>query len=65
MLAQNKCRGSTCLGKYSCANIVKDYFGMMYYEKWLRLLDNLEQVNEDTIDELAGEKCTNIVSCQV
>ena len=65
MLAQNKYRGSTCLGKYSCANIVNDYFGMIYYEKLLRLLDNLERVNEDTIDELSGEKCTYIVSCQV
>ena len=53
------------MGKYSCANIVNDYFGMIYYEKLLRLLDNLERVNEDTIDELSGEKCTYIVSCQV
>ena len=39
--------------------------GMMYYEKALRLLANLERVNEDTTDDLLGEKFGYIVSCQV
>ena len=29
--------------------------GTMYYEKVLRILANLEQVNEDTTDNLLGE----------
>ena len=37
----------------------------MYYEKALRLLANLERVNEDTTDDLLGEKFGYIVSCQV
>ena len=37
----------------------------MYYEKVLRLLANFERVNEDTTDNLLGEKCGYIVSCQL
>jgi len=39
--------------------------GMMYCEKALRLLANLERLDEDTTDDLLGEKFGYIVSCQV
>eukprot|EP00537_Pseudo-nitzschia_pungens_P009567 CAMPEP_0172380904 /NCGR_PEP_ID=MMETSP1060-20121228/70676_1 /TAXON_ID=37318 /ORGANISM="Pseudo-nitzschia pungens, Strain cf. cingulata" /LENGTH=2133 /DNA_ID=CAMNT_0013108671 /DNA_START=189 /DNA_END=6590 /DNA_ORIENTATION=+ len=39
--------------------------GMMYYEKALRLLANLERLDEDTTNDLVGEKFGYIVSCQV
>jgi callose synthase len=39
--------------------------GMMYYEKALRFLGNLERLDNDTTDELVGEKFGYIVSCQV
>jgi callose synthase len=39
--------------------------GMMYYEKALRLLANLERLDEDTTSDLMGEKFGYIVSCQV
>jgi len=39
--------------------------GMMYYEKALRLLANLERLDEDTTNDLMGEKFGYIVSCQV
>lgn len=39
--------------------------GMMYYEKALRLLANLERLDDDTTDDLMGEKFGYIVSCQV
>jgi len=39
--------------------------GMMYYEKALRLLANLERLDEDTTKALMGEKFGYIVSCQV
>ena len=35
---------------------------MMYYEKVLRPLANLEQFNEDTTNDLLGEKFGYIVS---
>ena len=62
---QCKCRGSACLGKYSCVNIVKKCFGMMYYEPVLRILDDFERINENTTDDVIGEKLGYIVSCQV
>ena len=37
----------------------------MYNEKVLRLLSNLERVNEDTTDNLLGEKFGYIVSYQL
>jgi len=39
--------------------------GMMYYEKALRLLANLERIDDDTANYLLGEKFGYIVSCQV
>jgi len=39
--------------------------GMMYYEKALRLLANMERLDEDTANDLIGEKFGYIVSCQV
>mmetsp|Transcript_54913 Transcript_54913/g.164424 ORF Transcript_54913/g.164424 Transcript_54913/m.164424 type:complete len:2150 (-) Transcript_54913:26-6475(-) len=39
--------------------------GMMYYEKALRMLANLERLDEDTTNDLMGEKFGYIVSCQV
>jgi len=39
--------------------------GMMYYEKALRLLANLERVDDETTNNLMGEKFGYIVSCQV
>mmetsp|Transcript_15122 Transcript_15122/g.33800 ORF Transcript_15122/g.33800 Transcript_15122/m.33800 type:complete len:1076 (+) Transcript_15122:3108-6335(+) len=39
--------------------------GMMYYEKALRLLANLERIDDDTTDDLLGEKFGYIVACQV
>ncbi len=39
--------------------------GMMYYEKALRLLANLERLDDDTTNDLMGEKFGYIVSCQV
>mmetsp|Transcript_6636 Transcript_6636/g.16316 ORF Transcript_6636/g.16316 Transcript_6636/m.16316 type:complete len:2130 (+) Transcript_6636:270-6659(+) len=39
--------------------------GMMYYEKALRLLANMERLDEDTTNDLIGEKFGYIVSCQV
>uniref|UniRef100_A0A7S1ZKM7 1,3-beta-glucan synthase n=1 Tax=Ditylum brightwellii TaxID=49249 RepID=A0A7S1ZKM7_9STRA len=39
--------------------------GMMYYEKALRLLANLERLDENTTNDLMGEKFGYIVSCQV
>lgn len=39
--------------------------GMMYYEKALRLLANLERLDNDTTNDLLNEKFGYIVSCQV
>lgn len=39
--------------------------GMMYSEKALRLLANLERLDDDTTNDLMGEKFGYIVSCQV
>mmetsp|Transcript_1310 Transcript_1310/g.1888 ORF Transcript_1310/g.1888 Transcript_1310/m.1888 type:complete len:2118 (-) Transcript_1310:113-6466(-) len=39
--------------------------GMMYYEKALRLLANLERMDDGTTEDLLGEKFGYIVSCQV
>lgn len=39
--------------------------GMMYCEKALRLLANLERLDEDTTNDLMGEKFGYIVSCQM
>lgn len=39
--------------------------GMMYYEKALRLLANLERLDDQTTNDLMGEKFGYIVSCQV
>ncbi len=39
--------------------------GMMYYEKALRLLANLERLDDDTTNDLMSEKFGYIVSCQV
>lgn len=39
--------------------------GMMYYEKALRLLANLERLDGDTTNDLLSEKFGYIVSCQV
>lgn len=39
--------------------------GMMYYEKALRLLANMERLDEDTTNDLLGEKFGYVVSCQV
>jgi len=39
--------------------------GMMYYEKALRLLANMERLDEDTTNDLMGEKFGYIVACQV
>ena len=39
--------------------------GMMYYEKALRLLANLERLDDDTINDLMGEKFGYVVSAQV
>jgi len=38
---------------------------MVYYGKVLRLLANLEGINEDITDDLLGEKFGYIVLCQV
>lgn len=38
---------------------------MMYYEKALRLLANLERVDDETTNNLMGEKFGYVVSCQV
>jgi callose synthase len=37
----------------------------MYYEKALRLLANMERLDEDTTNDLIGEKFGYVVSCQV
>jgi callose synthase len=39
--------------------------GMMYYEKALRLLGNLERLDDDTTNDLMGEKFGYVVACQV
>jgi len=39
--------------------------GMMYFEKALRLLANLERLDDDTTEDLMGEKFGYIVACQV
>lgn len=39
--------------------------GMMYYERALRLLANMERLDEDTTNDLIGEKFGYVVSCQV
>ena len=39
--------------------------GMMYYEKALRLLADMERIDEDTANDLMGEKFGYVVSCQV
>jgi len=39
--------------------------GMMYYEKAMRLLANLERMDEGTTNDLLGEKFGYIVSCQI
>jgi len=39
--------------------------GMMYCEKALRLLANLERLDDDTTNDLLGEKFGYVVSCQV
>lgn len=39
--------------------------GMMYYEKALRLLANMERLDEDTTNDLIGEKFGYVLSCQV
>ena len=39
--------------------------GMMYNEKALRLLANLERIDDETTDNLMGEKFGYVVSCQV
>ncbi|KAG7363584.1 1,3-beta-glucan synthase component-domain containing protein [Nitzschia inconspicua] len=39
--------------------------GMMYYEKALRLLANMERLDDDTTNDLVGEKFGYVVSCQV
>jgi callose synthase len=39
--------------------------GMMYYEKALRLLANLERVDDDTMNDLMGEKYGYVVAAQV
>ena len=39
--------------------------GLMYCEKALRLLANLERIDEDTTQDLLGEKFGYVVSCQV
>jgi len=39
--------------------------GMMYYEKALRLLANLERIDDETTNNLMGEKFGYVVSCQV
>eukprot|EP00590_Aulacoseira_subarctica_P004324 CAMPEP_0172434066 /NCGR_PEP_ID=MMETSP1064-20121228/70434_1 /TAXON_ID=202472 /ORGANISM="Aulacoseira subarctica , Strain CCAP 1002/5" /LENGTH=2137 /DNA_ID=CAMNT_0013182263 /DNA_START=101 /DNA_END=6514 /DNA_ORIENTATION=- len=39
--------------------------GMMYYEKALRLLANLERLDDITTEDLMGEKFGYIVACQV
>lgn len=39
--------------------------GLMYCEKAIRLLANLERLDEDTTNDLLGEKFGYIVSCQV
>jgi callose synthase len=39
--------------------------GMMYYEKALRLLASLERLDNDTTNDLMGEKFGYVVSCQV
>ena len=38
---------------------------MMYFEKALRLLANLERLDDDTTNDLMGEKFGYIVACQV
>jgi callose synthase len=39
--------------------------GMMYYEKALRLIADLERIDDDTTNDLMGEKFGYVVSCQV
>lgn len=39
--------------------------GMMYCEKALRLLGNLERLDEDTVNDLMGEKFGYVVTCQI
>ena len=39
--------------------------GLMYCEKALRLLANLERLDQDTTNDLMGEKFGYVVSCQV
>jgi len=39
--------------------------GMMYFEKALRLLANLERLDDDTTNDLMGEKFGYVVACQV
>jgi callose synthase len=45
--------------------LTKPVTGMMYYEKALRLLANLERIDEETINDLMGGKYGYIVACQV
>ena len=53
---KNIYRGSTGLGKYSRTKIVKNCFGILYYERVLRLLGNLKRINEYTTDNLLAKK---------
>jgi callose synthase len=39
--------------------------GMMYNEKALRLLANLERMDDSTTNDLLGEKFGYVVSCQI
>jgi len=39
--------------------------GMMYFEKALRLLANLERLDDETTNDLMGEKFGYVVACQV
>lgn len=39
--------------------------GMMYYEKALRLIANLERLDDDTTNDLMGEKFGYVLTCQI
>eukprot|EP00594_Rhizosolenia_setigera_P001547 CAMPEP_0178945756 /NCGR_PEP_ID=MMETSP0789-20121207/3908_1 /TAXON_ID=3005 /ORGANISM="Rhizosolenia setigera, Strain CCMP 1694" /LENGTH=2019 /DNA_ID=CAMNT_0020625675 /DNA_START=629 /DNA_END=6688 /DNA_ORIENTATION=+ len=45
--------------------LMRTVSGMMYYEKALRLLANLERVDDDSADNYISEKFGYIVACQV
>jgi len=61
-----KCIGETRLwASLRSQTLTRTVSGMMYYEKALRLLANLERLDEDTTNFLLGEKFGYIVSCQV